>query len=672
MRLVRRTHLVPSLHAMSLAATIGLAILVLVSFILASWGTATTYADPGTLHDSRASDDATVRLARTLSPASPSDTITYTVHLPIVSNQYNWQGITQWTPWAFRNETVTELLAGPGPQELWSLTSTALYHSPNHGRTWERADAGLPWVPTRLAVDDGLLPDAAVYAARWSGDVYVSRDGGESWTLDVYFGSSYLPFLGFAGGTPYAQTYEPYQIYQRQATGAWQPIGDPLDGSAYDVAVFQSTVYVGTSNGLYRLVENAWEPVTVDVYADLHQDQTEWILPGLRPDRQPDVTASLSSTAVHSLFVHDGIIFVSADPRGLYKSSDGVTWTACDVGLTNAYSVSIGKMAASASGRLFAAAASDGVFVSDSQGDRWQALDAGLPHSTTDYGVLLDGISATALTLVRDEGDEQTLGAVFNREGVWYLTVTGETLLADPPPLTPPKAVLVVGPVDPPDHTATKSYIAWADRLAAIMERNGMRVVKVYWPYSTWENVRQAISGASIVVYKGHGFGLGDLPADPTEVYGGLNGFCLVHPEDPAGARLGTQDMLVTTNRLAENAIGFFFCCFCGGGSSGDTSPVSEALARRRIEAYSSTMMRMGGGGYFSSVNEEALLEDFFAHPDKTLGELYRDAGGDPDHAYPHVLWPDLSVWFDGSTESGWTRAFAGDPDLTARDILGR
>jgi len=90
-------------------------------------------------------------------------------------------------------------------------------------------------------------------------------------------------------------------------------------------------------------------------------------------------------------------------------------------------------------------------------------------------------------------------------------------------------------------------------------------------------------------------------------VLSGLNGFCLVHSEDPAGARLGTQDMPVTTDRLADNAIGFF-CCHCAGGSASDPSPVSAALARRRIEAYSSTVMRIGGSGYFSGVNEEALV----------------------------------------------------------------
>jgi hypothetical protein len=181
--------------------------------------------------------------------------------------------------------------------------------------------------------------------------------------------------------------------------------------------------------------------------------------------------------------------------------------------------------------------------------------------------------------------------------------------------------------------------------------------------------VRAEISGASIIVYKGHGFG-GDIHPDPTELHGSLNGFTLIHPEDPLGARLATQDMLVSTSRLAKNAIGFFWCCFCAGSSSADQVPVSEAIARRRIEAYSSTVFRMGGGGYFSGVNEEALLEEFFSNPNKTLGELYKEFGGNPEHAYKHVLWPEKSVWFDGSEQSGWGRAFVGDRNLTAVDIL--
>ncbi len=650
-----------SAHAAALRVPAGLAILVLMLLVSAS-----------SLQYSYAGAGPGPRTGDSLYAASPRGTVNSSrLYVPSVSHEYNWRAIVEWTPWAFPSQPVTKLLAGPGAGEVWSIAAEGLYRSTTHGQTWERADLGLPWVPTFLALEDSSLPDAAVYAGHWSGQIYVSRNSGLSWALDAGFAWPYLDLLTFAGNALYAQTYPPFQLRQRLPTGEWQPVGNELDSRANDVAVYGSTVYVGTSTGLYRLAGNTWEAVSIDEYAALHQDHTEWIAPDLWPERQVPTVTIPSSTEVHSIFVHDGLMFAGAGPRGLYKSSDGLNWTACDVGLTNAYWVTVREMVASASGRLFVATETDGVFVSDSQGDRWQALDAGLLHSTTAYGVLLDGIGATALTMVRDEEGEQTLGAVFNGEGVWYLTVTDDTLVSDLPAESPPKAVLVVGPIDPPDHAATRSYIAWADRLATIMERNGLNVVKVYWPESTWENVRRAIGGASIIVYKGHGFGLGDIPADPTEMYGGLNGFCLVHPEDPAGARLGTQDMLVATNRLARNAIGFFFCCSCAGASAADSSPVSEALARRRIEAYSSTVMRMGGGGYFSGVSEEALLEDLLAHPNKSLGELYVAAGGAPEHVYSHVLWPDQAVWFDGNTTSGWGRAFAGDPDLTGRDVLG-
>jgi len=328
------------------------------------------------------------------------------------------------------------------------------------------------------------------------------------------------------------------------------------------------------------------------------------------------------------------------------------------------------KLVASSIDWLFAAT-TDGVFVSQTQADRWRALDIGLPHTLTGYGVLLDNVTATSLAIIDEQGSQHILGAVFNSEGVWRLVLVEESMLQPLPPQSPPKAVLIVGPVDPPDHTSTLSFIEWSERLADVMEVHGMNVVRVYWPDSTWENVRAAISGASVVVYKGHGFGLGDIPEDPTDMVGGRNGFCLVNPENPMGARLATQDMLVATSQLANDAVTFFFCCYCAGSSSSDPKPVSEALARRRIEAYSSTSLYMGGGAYFSGVDEESLLADLLDHPDKTLGNLYKNVGGEPDHTYSHILWPNVAVWFDGDVEHGWGRAFVGDTSLTLRQVFG-
>jgi len=573
---------------------------------------------------------------------------------------------TEWRRWAFAGETIEDIETVPATGMMWNLTANALYRSIDYGVTWNRSDRGLPSGIRFVAVGPNLMPSATIYAATMR-EVFVSRDAGESWTLDIRFASN-LVCLDLVDDTPCAATNG--QVFRRLQTGEWQPIGGTLDALVYDMASYRSSLYVGTSKGLYRLTANVWQPIGVDPYAHPHYTPASWFDYGLKPRSMPPVESVPSSISVSSIVVLDGRMYLgTSGGRGVYRSDDGESWLACDVGLTGPYGHSVGKLVATSKGWLFAATP-DGVFVSQNQADRWQALDAGLPHTITGYGVLLDGIVTTSLALVREADDQQTLGAVFTREGMWRLVVTSDMLIHDLQPQTPPKAVLIVGPIDPPTHTATLSNIAWANRLAAIMENHGMEVAKVYWPDSTWENVRSAISGASIIVYMGHGFGLGELPEDPTEMVGGCNGFCLVNPMDPLGARLGTQDMLIATSQLAKNAIAFLFCCSCGGTSGADPVPVSEALARRRIEAYSSTFLRMGAEGYFASVDMESILEDFFAHPNRTLGELYQSHGGAPGHAYTHILWPDRVVWFDGDTQHGWGRAFVGNPDLIAMRVL--
>ncbi len=599
------------------------------------------------------------------------------VYLPLIRNAYDWKKLNKWTPWAFAGETVVNFVAGSIPGELWATTRDnawvhKVYRSVNYGKDWERADAGLPpCAPISLAIESGSSPDAAIYVALWFTDmVYASHDSGATWELDGKFEGEIVDYVDFVGNKVYAQTIDPYQIWERKNSGEWQPIGDNLLGYANDLEVFQSKLYAGTNEGLYRLTNNIWEQVLVDSYAEVSFIQSGFYSPLVSQSFQFPIIDIDDHKRVQSLNVLDDVLFVGAEPRGLYKSSDGSHYTAIDVGLTLPYGGAIRKVVGSANGILFAASDEDGVFISDDEGKSWQILDAGLPRSTTAYGHILDGLGASSLLLLRDEGDEQTIAAAFNGKGILLKTVTTETPMPDLTPETPPKAVLIVGPVDPPEHTGTKDLIQWADKLAAVMTENGMNVVKIYWPESTWENVRSNLSGASIVVYKGHGFGVGDVSADPTEMHGGCNGFCLVHPEIPDGARLGTQDMLVTTTKLAENAVGFFFCCSCAGSSAADPSPVSKELARRRIESYASTMMFMGGGAYFSGINEEKLLEDFFNHPTKTLGELFTNIEGQPEHKFPHILWPELSVWFDGNTEVGWNSAFVGNPNLTANDIL--
>src|SRR4029079_16590564 len=66
-----------------------------------------------------------------------------------------------------------------------------------------------------------------------------------------------------------------------------------------------------------------------------------------------------------------------------------------------------------------------------------------------------------------------------------------------------PKVVLIVGPAG----AATPYYRQLADQAAAAAAKLTRNVVRVYSPDATWEHVKAALQGASVVVYLGHGNG---------------------------------------------------------------------------------------------------------------------------------------------------------------------
>src|SRR6478609_1232597 len=66
-----------------------------------------------------------------------------------------------------------------------------------------------------------------------------------------------------------------------------------------------------------------------------------------------------------------------------------------------------------------------------------------------------------------------------------------------------PKVVFIVGPAG----DATNGYRAQARSAAAIARQYTPDVVEVYSPDATWTAVKDALKGASLVVYMGHGNG---------------------------------------------------------------------------------------------------------------------------------------------------------------------
>ena len=65
------------------------------------------------------------------------------------------------------------------------------------------------------------------------------------------------------------------------------------------------------------------------------------------------------------------------------------------------------------------------------------------------------------------------------------------------------KVAIIVGPVG----TLTDSYRSKANKVADAATAAGATVVKAYSPEATWAKVKEAVAGANVILYFGHGNG---------------------------------------------------------------------------------------------------------------------------------------------------------------------
>ncbi len=84
------------------------------------------------------------------------------------------------------------------------------------------------------------------------------------------------------------------------------------------------------------------------------------------------------------------------------------------------------------------------------------------------------------------------------------------------------KVAIIVGPVG----SLTDNYRARGDKVAAAAKAAGATVVKAYSPRATWSRVLDAVRGANIIVYFGHGNGFPN-PYGTTEWTDRTNGWGL-------------------------------------------------------------------------------------------------------------------------------------------------
>jgi hypothetical protein len=282
----------------------------------------------------------------------------------------------------------------------------------------------------------------------------------------------------------------------------------------------------------------------------------------------------------------------------------------------------------------------------------------------------------------------------------------GWSLLAAAPAAaaTPLKVVIIVGPTG----DLTKSYRATGNDIADAATALGADVVKVYSPRATWARVRNAVAGANVVIYLGHGNGY-PSPYSSTEWTDRVNGWGLNRTTEGGDSDNWSTKMvycgekaLLGTLTANDGAAQWKYCggakgtdgihpaanwvmiynkaCYTPGASEGWDVKATESVAKQHVRNYSYPALKANGGAYFATDMYQGatqLVQLVLSHRDWTFGAIAEAANGYDLAAQRRFDHPDLTdrqIWIQRTATSMGTDywfAYAGNPSLTPSGAMG-
>lgn len=243
----------------------------------------------------------------------------------------------------------------------------------------------------------------------------------------------------------------------------------------------------------------------------------------------------------------------------------------------------------------------------------------------------------------------------------------------------PLRVAIIVGPVG---EELTPVYLALAEAAAAAAEERGADVARAYSPDATADRVLEAVAGATIVVYFGHGIGSPN-PYSATPDPATTNGWGLNGPNARGDHADSWQDGTLAYYGeawIAEHArpapgwvMIYSNACYAPGAGEGFDAPATEETAAQRVSAYSrAPLAELGASAYFATDYFEGaahLVGTLLDQPELAYGDLFATEPrfeADGLVRLPHAsvegaqTWLHRSAYFDGKVDYWY--AFAGDP----------
>ena len=261
-----------------------------------------------------------------------------------------------------------------------------IHSSSDAGISWQRANSGL----SALSVNEFDTLGAYLYAAGSAGGMFRTSDAGGTWETATNGMSSYNFFtVRNFGGILLAGGYK--NAFRSVDSGATWVECSGLD--SYDVLTFaaKDSVFFAGSDKVYRSTDLgvSWSPAGPAMNNKIIQRlivKDSILFAGVLSygvyrsgdlgDTWQEINTGLSSLWVLDLIEHRGMLFTGSLGGGVSVSTDGFTWYAPNIGLTNLIVRSL-----AASGPYILAGTENGIFRSSDYGVHWESVSENLPTS---------------------------------------------------------------------------------------------------------------------------------------------------------------------------------------------------------------------------------------------------------------------------------------------------